>query len=58
MYQLQIYKDKKGGYRFRLVAPNNKIMFPSESYVSKSNAIRAAKNLQVAIVKAEIVEDK
>jgi len=39
----EIFKDKSGKFRFRLKAPNGKIIAVSESYNSKRNAINGIK---------------
>ncbi len=38
--QFKIYKDKRGEYRFRLIAPNNEIIAVSESYKTKEACIK------------------
>ena len=39
--KIQIYKDKGGGYRFRLLAGNGKIVAIGESYTEKRHVYRA-----------------
>jgi len=42
----QVYKDIKGKYRFRLKAPNNKIVVVSEAYESKSSCLNGVTSIQ------------
>ena len=42
----QVYKDKSGKYRFRLRAPNNKIVAVSQAYETKANCINGIKSIQ------------
>jgi len=48
--RFEIFKDQKGEYRFRLVAPNNEIIAVSEGYTTKQaclKGIEALKNMQL-----------
>ena len=36
--KFELYKDKKGEFRFRLVAPNGQTIATSEGYSSKESA--------------------
>lgn len=45
--RFEVFRDKKKQWRFRLVAPNGKIIANSEGYTSKRNAelgIEAVRN--------------
>jgi uncharacterized protein YegP (UPF0339 family) len=42
---LEIYKDKKGMYRFRLLAKNGEPVVASEAYTKKASAMKAASSL-------------
>ena len=45
-YRLRIYRDRKGGYRWRLQTRNGRIIADSaESYTRRADARRAAWNL-------------
>ncbi|MEJ2602718.1 MAG: YegP family protein [Gammaproteobacteria bacterium] len=44
--KFEIYKDKKGEYRFRLVASNGEIVLASEGYKSKASAMNGAASVQ------------
>jgi uncharacterized protein YegP (UPF0339 family) len=55
MWKFDIYSDSAGEYRWRLVAPNGKIIADSgEGYDSRSNAKRAAENVRTRIAQASI----
>ena len=43
--RFEIYKDVKGGWRFRLKSDNNKIMANGESYTRKSSCKDAVKTI-------------
>lgn len=42
MIRFEVYRDVAGGFRWRLVASNNRIVAWSESYESKQGAIDSA----------------
>ena len=44
--RFEVFPDKAGGWRFRLVAKNGEIVAASESYTSPSNTRRAIHRLQ------------
>lgn len=44
--KFEIYKDKKGEYRFRLVAGNGENLLASEGYKSKASAMNGAESVQ------------
>lgn len=46
MTRLQIYRDRAGEYRWRLVANNNVIVAVSEGYTSKQGAIQSAQHVK------------
>jgi uncharacterized protein YegP (UPF0339 family) len=57
MWKFQIYRDRAGEYRWRLVAPNGDIIADSgEGYESRYNAKRAAENVRARIGQA-VIED-
>lgn len=43
MPKIQIFVDRAGQYRWRLVAANGEIVAVSEAYTTKQNAIRSAR---------------
>ncbi len=42
---LEVYQDKRGQYRFRLIAKNGEPVCGSEGYATKAGAMNAAKKL-------------
>jgi uncharacterized protein YegP (UPF0339 family) len=53
----QVFKDIGGKYRFRLRAPNNKIVAVSQAYESKDACINGVKSVQNNC-ETQVVEDK
>jgi uncharacterized protein len=53
---LEVYQDKGGKYRFRLLARNGEPVCASEGYAKKSGALTAAKKLSEWVSKAIIVD--
>jgi uncharacterized protein YegP (UPF0339 family) len=53
----QVFKDIGGKYRFRLRAPNNKIVAVSQAYATKADCINGVKSVQNNC-ETEVVEDK
>ena len=45
-YKFEIYKDKKGEFRFRFKAPNGENMFSSEGYKQKQSASGAIESIK------------
>jgi uncharacterized protein YegP (UPF0339 family) len=45
-YKFEVYKDKKGEYRFRFKAPNGETMFSSEGYKAKPSALSAIESIK------------
>jgi uncharacterized protein YegP (UPF0339 family) len=56
MTKLEIFKDRAGQYRWRLIARNGEIVAASEAYVSKSNAERSAQFVKAWASSAQIVD--
>jgi uncharacterized protein YegP (UPF0339 family) len=55
MWKFEIYEDASREYRWRLKAPNGRIIADSgEGYSSRSNARRAAENVRQRIGGASI----
>lgn len=44
--KFEIFEDKSGEYRFRLLAPNGKIIATSEGYSTKSNCKDGINNVK------------
>lgn len=56
MPKFEIYRDTSGGWRWRLVATNGRIVADSaESYSKKSNAVAAAKRVGRCVAAADVV---
>ncbi len=55
--RFEVYKDSRGQFRFRLIAPNNEIVAVSEAYTSKANCINGVEAVTKYAAVAEI-EDK
>lgn len=53
---LEVYKDKKGLYRFRLLARSGAQVFMSEGYEKKSTALATAQKLSEWTTKALLVD--
>lgn len=55
--KFKIYKDKTGGFRWRLVAANEKTVVDSwESYAQHEDVVRAVNAIQTSIFIARIVD--
>lgn len=54
--QFEIYKDKKGGFRFRLKASNNQVSAVGESYPKKASCLNGIESIKKKAPKAEIVD--
>jgi uncharacterized protein YegP (UPF0339 family) len=53
----QVFRDFEGKYRFRLRAPNNKIVAVSEAYESKASCINGVRSVQNNC-QSQVIEDK
>lgn len=53
---LEVYQDKKGEYRFKLIAKNGEPVCGSEGYAKKAGAMMAAKKLGEWATSAMIVD--
>ncbi len=57
MYTFEVYKDKAGQFRWRLVAPNKKSIAESgEGYTSKQACLDGIKSVQEHAAGAKVVE--
>lgn len=50
--RFDVYQDKGGGYRWRLVAANGRILCQGESHTRERDAWRAVETMQAAAVLA------
>ena len=53
-YKFEVYKDKKGEYRFRFRAPNGQLMFSGEGYKQKASATNAIESIKKNVAGATI----
>ncbi|WGM22847.1 DUF1508 domain-containing protein (plasmid) [Paenarthrobacter sp. OM7] len=44
--KFEVYKDKSGGYRFRLKAGNGEVIASSESYTTKAAALNGVASVK------------
>jgi uncharacterized protein YegP (UPF0339 family) len=57
MYKFEVYKDKAGEYRWRLVAPNGKSIADSgEGYSSKQACLEGLESVKKHAAGAQVVE--
>ena len=56
--KFEIYKDKKGDFRFRLKAANGEIILSSEGYTAKASCKNGIESVAVNAPKAEVVVTK
>jgi len=54
--RFEIFKDKKGEWRFSLVSPNNEIVATSEGYLSKQGALNGIRVVKKIAKRARTVE--
>jgi uncharacterized protein YegP (UPF0339 family) len=54
MHKFEIYKDKKGEFRFRFLAGNGETMFASEGYKVKASATKAIESIKKNAPAAEV----
>ena len=52
----EIFKDNKGEFRFRLKAPNGKIVAQSEGYKIKQNCIKGVDAVKRWSIVAKVVD--
>ena len=55
-YKFEVYKDKKGEFRFRFKSPNGENMFASEGYKQKKSAMNAIESIKKNAPDAEVEE--
>lgn len=53
-HKFEVYKDKRGEFRFRFKAPNGENMFASEGYKQKSSAMNAIESIKKNTPSAEV----
>lgn len=55
-YRVEVYKDKKGEFRFRFRASNGEAMFASERYSGKASAMKAIASIKEHVGAAETAD--
>ena len=53
-YKFEVYKDKKGEFRFRFKAPNGENMFASQGYKQRKSATNAIESIKKNAPNAEV----
>ena len=54
VYKFEVFKDKKGEYRFRFRAPNGQLMFSGQGYKQKTSATNAIESIKNNVANATI----
>ena len=54
--KFEMFKDRKGEFRFRLKAPNGGILAASEGYKGKASCRKGVESLANSVLRAEIVD--
>lgn len=54
--KFEVYKDKKGDFRFRLKASNGQIIATGQSYKTKNSCLNGIESIKKNVVDAEIEE--
>jgi len=56
MAKYKVFKDKKGEYRFNLVAGNGEVIASSEGYKTKQGALKGIKAVKRSILAKVVIE--
>ncbi len=56
--KFEVYKDKKGEWRFRLKAPNGEVIATGEGYSSKAACLNGIESIKKNAPQAEVVEEE
>jgi len=56
MTKFEIYEDKAGEYRWRLVAGNGEVVAVSQAYTTKQSALEAAAKIPTWVAEATVVD--
>ena len=54
--KFEVYKDKKGDFRFRLVASNGQVIATSQGYKSKASCMKGIESVRKNAPKTGVVE--
>ncbi|MCK5128968.1 MAG: YegP family protein [Clostridiales bacterium] len=55
--KFEVYKDKKGEFRFRLKASNGQIIATGEGYSSKAACLNGIESVKKNAPKAKVIEE-
>lgn len=53
-YKFEVYKDKKGEYRFLFKAPNGRNVFSGEGYKQRQSVLKTIESIKKNVSNAEI----
>lgn len=56
--KFEVYKDKKGEFRFRLKAANGEVIASGEGYKTKAACMNGIRSIKRNAANAEVVEEK
>ncbi|HPA71350.1 MAG: YegP family protein [Spirochaetes bacterium] len=56
--KFEVYKDKKGEFRFRLKAANGEVIANGEGYKTKAACMNGIRSIKRNAANAEVVEEK
>ena len=56
MSKIEVYKDKRGKWRFHIVARNGEVVAASESYSSHLAALKSAEKVKTIAAEATVVD--
>lgn len=54
--KFEVFKDKTGQFRFRLIAPNGEIIAASEAYMAKAGCMNGIESVKENAPKVKIVD--
>ena len=54
-YKFEVYKDDAGEWRFRMIAPNGKIIAVGEGYHNKQDCIGTIDSIKVNALSADVI---
>ena len=55
-YKFEVYKDKKGEYRFRFRAANGRNVFSGEGYKQRQSALKTIASIKKNVPNAEVYD--
>jgi uncharacterized protein YegP (UPF0339 family) len=54
--KFEVFKDKKGEFRFHLKAPNGEIILASQGYSQKHNCLNGIESIKLNATEAEVID--